>query len=188
MLNKFQDAIWIIKDKIKNMSVFKKIVIILTIICILIGAGIVIYKKTDKRITGKEWLYMQADYIDTLKEFSTSMDNVVALYLNDNISADDYYNHMSVLRLEYDIIMTAYEDAEKEHPVKVGTHDYYTKLGSEATKECMIVISKLIDACLIENTFLDKDKLIYVYLAYSQEITTYMSEYMTAYSIANYDK
>jgi len=188
MLSKFQDAIWIIKDKIKNTSIFKKIIIILTIICILVGVSIMIYKKMDRHITGQEWFFMQADYIDTLREFSTSMDNVVALYLNDNISADDYNNHMSVLRLEYDIIMTAYEDAEKEHPVKVRTHDYYTKLGSEATKECMIVISKLIDECLKENTFLDKDKLIYVYLAYSQEITTYMSEYMTAFSIINYNK
>lgn len=182
VLNKIKDWFYGLRySKSKKPIILAVLIIVSIMIIILISKG-------NKVVTGKEWFLKQEEYVTTLSLSSTSLDNIVSLYLNGNISVEDYYNHLTTLRTEADIIIVSYKEDKEKYPVKTGTHDYYTKLGCDATENTITLYSSLIDECMKSDVYLDKDKLMYVYLAYSQDITTYMADYMLANSVINYDK
>ena len=154
------------------------VVVILLIVCLS--------KLLDKRITGEEWFNQQHEYIESMGTVATSLDNVVSLYINGNISETDYINHVLIIQEEINIISVTYKSYKKEHPVKVGTHSYDTKAGCEATQDCINQMSSLIENCLNPEIYQDKDRLSYVYLAYNQPILDFLSIYVD--SVGNIEK
>ena len=155
-------------------------------ILILIGSiisSICIYKKRE--ITGHIWFEYQTNYVSCMRQTATQLDNIVTLYLNDNISRQDLDNHLSIIRSECNMLKISYANDKKRYPVKIGSYDYYTKTGTEAVEACIDKMINLIDACAKSEN--DKDELMYIYLAYSQEFSKELSEYITAYAVITYE-
>ena len=146
---------------------------------------IMIYPNINMKIDGEQWFDRQKEYIETMETLTTSLDNVVSLYINGNIGVEDFINHMQVLRQELDIVIVSYENEEKEHPVKVGTHTYESKSGCEAVKSSITEVSSLINNCLEESVFSDKDKLSYTYIAYKMSIAEFISIYTESLNAIN---
>lgn len=159
------------------MQIKKKFTIVLCIVVVILLI-VCISKLLDKQITGEEWFYQQEEYIDAMGTVAASLDNIVSLYINGNISETDYTNHVLIIQEEMTIISMTYNQHEKEYPVKVGTHSYDTKAGCEATKDCIKNMSSLIENCLNPEIYQDKDRLSYVYLAYNQPILDFLSIYV----------
>lgn len=162
-----------------------KIITVISVFFVALTVLMTILTCKTHTVTGMMWFEEQGFYVGNVKDFSLSLDNITSLYINGNISETDYYNHLCVLKAEYNLMLLAYDNAKKQYPVKTGTHDYYTKLGCESVEQSMYIVSGLIDACMQNRS--DKDKLIYTYLAYSQELSTEFSNYTLAYSVINYD-
>lgn len=94
----------------------KKTMIRIVIILILAGcagAGIRSYYLYKQQYTGKEWLSHQKSYFKQLETFSDTVDTVISLYLNNNISEKDLQNHIGDLQEELLLMHTAYKKKRK---------------------------------------------------------------------------
>ena len=120
-----------------------------------------------------------------MQQTATQLDNIVTLYINDNISEQDLDNHLSIIKSECNMLKISYANDKNRYPVKVGSYDYYTKTGTETVEICIDKMINLVDACMKSEN--DKDELIYTYLAYSQEFSKDFAEYITAYAVINYE-
>ena len=58
------------------------------------------YYLYKQQYTGKEWLSHQNSYFKQLESFSDTVDTVISLYLNNNISEKDLQNHIGDLQEE----------------------------------------------------------------------------------------
>lgn len=158
---------------------FRKTIIstLLTItICLALFSGC-----NEKRITGNEWLVKQETCLDDLKAYAGGMDEVYTLYLTGAITQDDFLMEYRLLKAQYISLNQFYEELKKENPVKEGSHSYVSKRGTEGIENCYSVLGKVLTDTL-DNSGKPKpaNELAYVYLAYKQELTTALSEYVTA--------
>lgn len=167
------------------MSKSSKIIAVLSVFFLIFSIilSISIYKK--KEISGRMWFDCQQEYIGNIQETAKQLDTITSLYLNGNINSEDYYNHLCIIKTEYNILHASYEENSIKYPVKVGSYDFYTKSGCESVAASMNIMSNLIDSCI--NSREDKDKLIYTYLAYSQELSKEFAGYTTAYAVIYYE-
>lgn len=157
---------------------------ILYTLVLLIIAGILIVSciiLMPKKLTGEQWFVEQSKYMSSMQSISTSLDNIVSLYLNSNINENDYIDNMRVIKQEMDILNKSYSEDEEKTPVKVGTHTYDSKSGVEAVQNMMKQLTLLIDNCLDPAVYQDKDNLSYSYIAYTMSISAHANAYQTAY-------
>ena len=155
----------------------RKRIIAVSILAALILAAVIVFLVTrpSKYQTGKEWFAKQQYYVDNLTTIVKDTDNVVALYLDGDIEATDVATHMVIFNQEILILKYDYSKYYKEHPLKVGTSDYYESKGIEAAFNCLILYEQLLDT--MEKTYQDKDKLAYIYLAYQQKFNESVTIY-----------
>ena len=149
----------------------KKTMIRIVIILILAGcagAGIRSYYLYKQQYTGKEWLSHQKNYFKQLETFSDTVDTVISLYLNNNISEKDLQNHIGDLQEELLLMHTAYKE-EKENE---------TKSGTEAVSGLYEVYEKMLDD--LSSLSGDKDKFTYTKLIYNNEIADKIAAYKAA--------
>lgn len=163
-------------------SLLYSIILILTVIVLFIGC----LSFNSKKITGLDWFDMQHDYIEAMGTLTASLDNVVSLYINGNIGIDDYYNHLLVINEEMKIVIADYKQSTEKYPVKVGTHTYDSKAGCEAAEQSLYETFSLIQACMKNNIYSDRDRLSYTYMAYAISINDFLATYMDSYSAINY--
>lgn len=159
---------------------WKRLLIGIFIICIIFAGGGTFYyfHSIKDEITGEEYLKKQAVHVDELETYADNMDNVVALYLNGNIEEQDFINHLDVFQQELSLMKASYQQEKQEHPVKVGSHTYATKKGSEAIEECYEIFGKILS--MMKETYPDKEVFSYQYIAYHQDIIGALADYMTA--------
>lgn len=152
---------------------------ILFVFVFVVGGGVLYYMQTTAdEITGEEYLKKQNIHVDELEIYADNVDNVVALYLNGNIKEKDFLNHLVVFQQELDLMKASYQEEKQTHPVKVGSHTYATKKGTEAIEECYEIFEKIIG--MMEENYQDKESLSYQYIAYHQDIIGALADYMTA--------
>ena len=159
----------------------KKTMIRIVIILILAGcagAGIRSYYLYKQQYTGKEWLSHQKSYFKQLETFSDTVDTVISLYLNNNISEKDLQNHIGDLQEELLLMHTAYKEGKEKHPVRLGTDTYETKSGTEAVSGLYEVYEKMLDD--LSSLSGDKDKFTYTKLIYNNEIADKIAAYKAA--------
>ncbi len=74
-----------------------------------------------------------------------------------------------------------YENLKEEHPIKPESHTYASKSGSDAIDSLRKALSNLMINSVDENGNVKPlDDLTYMYLAYRDECTTYIADYITA--------
>lgn len=157
-------------------KVIRSIVILLLLCCA--GAGIRSYYLYKQQYTGKEWLSHQNKYFDQLETFSDTVDTVVSLYLNNNISEEDLQNHIDDLQDELSLMYASYKEEKTKHPVRLGTDTYETKSGTEAVERLYEVYEKMLDD--LSSLSGDKDKFTYTKLIYNDEIADKIAAYKAA--------
>ena len=164
----------------------KKIVIgiFLSVFLVLAAIGIWWYFSYSKSVSGPEWLAMQDTYIDQMESYADEMDDVFALYISGNISQEDFKNHIAVLKGEFSIMLKAYEKAQKDNPIRTGSHTYSSKIGCESVEKCFETIGNILEMASDEKNSSDTSILGYKYLAYQQEIIVSLSDYMAAVEIS----
>ncbi len=136
----------------------------------------VLVTRPSKYQTGKEWLEKQEYYMESLTTLIKDTDDVAALYLDGDIAPSDVMTHIAIFRQEIVILKYDYNRYYREHPLKVGTSDYYESKGIDAAFNCLVLYEQLLDT--MEKVYDDKDKLAYIYLAYQQKF----NESVTIYS------
>ena len=130
----------------------------------------------SKEQSGREWFDRQQYYIDMLTVMLDDMDTVVALYLDGDIEESDVSAHLEIFEKEIALLKYDYNKYLKNHPIKAGSYDFYTKKGVESAQECLNTYDELLST--VKECYPDKDLLAYNYLAYGQKFnrSIYMYE------------
>lgn len=136
---------------------------------------------SGKTITGNEWLIVQEQCLDDLKAFASSMDDVYTLYLTSAITNEDFLNEVRLLKTQYGTLNQFYEKLKADNPVKEGSHSYISKRGTEGIEKSYEVLGKILNDTMDEQGRpKTASELSYTYLAYKQELTTALSEFVTS--------
>lgn len=153
---------------------------LVVICCVLLLAGS-LSGCSGKTITGNEWLIVQEQCLDDLKAFASSMDDVYTLYLTSAITNEDFLNEVRLLKTQYGTLNQFYEKLKADNPVKEGSHSYISKRGIEGIEKSYEVLGKILNDTLDEQGRpKSASQLSYTYLAYKQELTTALSEFVTS--------
>lgn len=148
--------------------------------CIII-CGSLFAGCAGKTITGNEWLLVQEQCLDDLQAYTSSMDDVYTLFLTSAITNEDFLNEVRLLKTQYGTLNQFYEKLKAEHPVKEGSHSYVSKRGTEGIEKSYEVIGKILDNTLDgQGRPKSAQELSYTYLAYKQELTAALSEFVTS--------
>lgn len=153
-------------------------ILILLAVSILVVFLFFMIKGSDGVLTGEEYLKVQEKYMSEFESYANDMDNIVTLYLDDNISEEDFLNHLSILQEELDIMKASHDKEAEKYTVITGSHTEQTKKGCEAVSECYDIFQEIIT--MMQNNYTDKDAMSYKYLAYHQDIINSLADYMTA--------
>lgn len=157
----------------------KKRIIIIIIPIVIIGIIIFANLRSD-RITGEEWFKKQQTYVDELETYSDEVADVYLLYFNGNISADDFYNHVTVLQQELAIMEQVRAKELEAHPIKPDTYEYYAKLGCEAVDTAYESYKSLLATSL--TNYNDSSQVMYDYLTVKSDMKNIMWDYALAVS------
>lgn len=154
--------------------------IIIIIIVVVLAVIVFTLLKGGNRITGREWFDRQQTYVDELETYSDEVADVYLLYFNGNISADDFYNHVTVLQSELSIMKQVRAKELEAHPIKPDTYEYYAKLGCEAVDSAYESYGNLLSASL--TNYNDSNQVMYDYLTVKSDMKNIMWDYALAVS------
>ena len=155
----------------------KKMIIGIIVLLLIFAWPFISYNRST--ITGEEWLKKQETYLNDLKAFSETLDDVTSLYLIGSISYDDYKIHMKSIQDEFIILASSYKKERKSVHVKEGTYSREQKTAVENVKKCYDIMEKLVNVCINESS--DKNVLSYKYLAAQQAVAKEISSYLTQF-------
>lgn len=159
----------------------KKLVVIITLFAILLSVTSCSSKDT---ITGNEWLVKQEECIEDIKAFTEGMDEVYTLYITTAMPEEDFVNEVSLLYQQYKILLSEYEKLKKENPIEPESHSFLSLKGTEAIEQIYEELENImLNTFEKDGALLAPGKLSYVYLAYKQNLTYHLSEYMTAIAL-----
>lgn len=142
--------------------------------------GVQFYVKDKAKITGKEWFQEQESYIDNLKIYAKNLDDIYSLYISGSIDESDFLEHMEVFQKQLSLLELEYQQKQKQHPVRIGSHTYYTKIGCESVEECFDVFDRIIKMSTSKTYYSDKEKMAYAYIAFSDQLTEQVAGYEAA--------
>ena len=108
--------------------------ILLLVLLSALVTGFLRFRQWKNEQTGREWFEAQSAYLDQFESFADQMDTVVTLYLKGDIKADDFANHLSILKAQLAAMQASYEEAKAKHPVRLGSDTYDTKKGAESVE------------------------------------------------------
>ena len=93
-----------------------------------------------------------------------------------DIEESDVSAHLEIFEKEIALLKYDYNKYLKNHPIKAGSYDFYTKKGVESAQECLNTYDELLST--VKECYPDKDLLAYNYLAYGQKFnrSIYMYE------------
>lgn len=161
-------------------------VLLLILLLILLSAlvtGFLRFRQWKNEQTGREWFEAQSAYLDQFDSFADQMDTVVTLYLKGDIKADDFVNHLSILKAQLTAMQTSYADAREKHPVRLGSDTYDTKKGAESVEALFDDFASILTA--LDDASSDPVQVMYKYIAARQTIIDHLSVYTTARNAIN---
>lgn len=157
----------------------KLLIKIAIILIVLFLAGVTVWyffiRKDPNEITGRNQFYKSMEHFLSCKDIAEQMDLTVSLYVNENIDEEAYLMQMATIRQQMNYLIADYREMKEKYHVEVGTHTYATKAGTEAIEECINATDKLIENCLTESNYSDKNKLSYVYIAFVNDMVEPMA-------------
>lgn len=167
----------------------KKRIFIILLIILLVISGILFFvfhhkKNRENVITGEEWFYKEYAFVKDMQALCEQLDLIVSLYYNGNINEESYLEQITVIKQEMVLFLADYEKTKNEYEIELGTHTVASKMGSEAAEKSFYKVSDLIDNCLNEEYYKDREKLAYMYIAYGKEIEKNL--YTFAASLTSY--
>lgn len=152
-----------------------------SVLVLLLSLTLLISGCSQKQITGNEWLLKQKECLDTIEIFAEEMDEVYSLYIVGSMTEEDFIAEVRLLKAQHGVLTQYYDQLRSENPVKEGSHSYVSKRGSEGMEKCYKALGEMLDSSIKEDgRVLSVDELAYLYLAYRQEFSAAISEYVTA--------
>ena len=169
-----------IKEIISELSIKRKIILILSVLLmVLLIIALIIGKNRKKEVTGEVWFTTHSYFMQDMIGYTEQLDTVVSLYYNGNLSEEAYCQQMEVLKREMALFLKNYTEIKDSVEVKIGSHTAATKLGSDSAERSYYMVNDLVLNCLKPEYYQDKDKLIYMYIAQGdsieKELYTYAS-------------
>lgn len=161
-------------------------VLFLILLLVLLSAlvtGFLRFRQWKNEQTGREWFEAQSAYLDQFESFADQMDTVVTLYLKGDIKADDFANHLSILKAQLAAMQASYEEAKAKHPVRLGSDTYDTKKGAESVEALFDDFTSILTA--LDDASSDPVQVMYKYIAARQTIIDHLSAYTTARNALN---
>lgn len=153
---------------------------ILVIVLIAVGAvtAFMLYRNYARQQTGTEWFNKQQTYMDNMETLTDNMDDALSLYVAGAIGEEDFLTHIKQFQDELQLIRDERDAELRAHPVRPDTETYATKSGTEAVTELLDLCGDMLDMC--ENTYQDKDTLVYNYMAYEDLMVDSGAKYLAA--------
>ncbi len=158
----------------------KKIIIISVILLIAVITVFTIIKikqKKEREITGEEMFIAETGFMNNIKNVSEQLDMTVSLYLNGNINTEAYLQQMNMVKQQMILFLAEYREFNEYFEVKLGSHTLGSKIGCESAENSYYMLSDLIDYCMMEEYYSDKEKLSYMYIAQEKEISKELYNY-----------
>ncbi len=139
---------------------------------------------TKKEVSGDKWLMQQEECVLGLQAFAENMDEVYSLYISGSISPDDFYNELSVLNAQLSVLKADYANRKAESPISPGNNSYEAQRGIQGIEGIQNTFQSILNESLDSSGApLSPEPISYIYLAYRQQINSYLSDYITAYQI-----
>lgn len=157
--------------------------ILLLVLLSALVTGFLRFRQWKNEQTGREWFEAQSAYLDQFESFADQMDTVVTLYLKGDIKADDFVNHLSILKAQLAAMQASYEEAKAKHPVRLGSDTYDTKKGAESVEALFDDLTSILTA--LDDASSDPVQVMYKYIAARQTIIDHLSAYTTARNALN---
>lgn len=162
----------------------KKIIILIALAGAVI-TGIIIFTRTDKKITAEERIVMEMEHVENLSRFVEQADNVTAAYSAAEMDKDAYIERNNVLKNEFYILKNSFSVWQEEHPVKTGTETEITKRGEQAIINMQNDIDTLLDCTFNEGVPYDIYQLYYRYMLQKDKVKADSIDFIIAYRCIN---
>ena len=136
-------------------------------------------------VDADEWIIDKFSSFSDIKDYCSSLDDIVTLYLSSGIDQDTYISYLNQL----DEKLTKLEDSIEKKEIKPGTFTENTMAAKEAYGDIWNSLRTLIDTLKSEQTVIEnKDALSYLYLAYQEQLQNDVSKYVIGYNEAAYGR
>ena len=168
---------------------WKKKIIWLIILTILVIIGVSVYKHfkaESKKITGEERFLYEMKFMAQMQDLAEQLDINVILYYKGDIDTEAYLTQMKMIDDEFELFKTQYNYFDFVTEVKIGTHTLASKKGLDAAIRTYNLMHELILSCENEEYYMDKDKLIYMYIAKNKQIKTELATYSECMTAEQY--
>lgn len=131
-----------------------------------------------QKMDAPEWTIAVSPYFTSLEEWCSEMDDTVALFLSGNLSETEYMDRIR----DMDDELSQLEENRNEPEIKVGSHNYETKLAEKGYGSLWSDLRSLSDELMKNNGFSDApEQLVYLYLGYQEVVSGDIDDYMTGY-------
>lgn len=150
-------------------------------VTLIIAAILFFIIKSEKGITGKEWIGKQYTYLNDIKTFSYGMDDVYSLYLTGSIDSTSFVQEVSVLKSEWNLMEKNYQKFLDNYPILPTKNSYVSKRGQLGIENLRKYITNLLATTVVDGVPLDKEELLYTYISYGENVNNAISEYVVAY-------
>ena len=132
-------------------------------------------------VDADEWVIDKFSSFSDIKDYCSSLDDIVTLYLSSGIDQDTYISYLNQL----DQKLTKLETSIEKKEIKPGTCTENIMVAKEAYDDIWNSLRTLIDTLKSEQTVIEnKDALSYLYLAYQEQLETDVSKYAIGYNEA----
>lgn len=136
-------------------------------------------------VDADEWIIDKFSSFSDIKDYCSSLDDIVTLYLSSGIDQDTYISYLNQL----DEKLIKLEDSIEKKEIKPGTFTENTMAAKEAYDDIWNSLRTLIDTLKSEQTVIEnKDALSYLYLAYQEQLQNDVSKYVIGYNEAAYGR
>lgn len=136
-------------------------------------------------VDADEWIIDKFSSFSDIKDYCSSLDDIVTLYLSSGIDQNAYMSYLNQL----DQKLTKLEDSIEKKEIKPGTFTENTMAAKEAYDDIWNSLRILMNTLKSDQTVIEnKDALSYLYLAYQEQLQSDVSKYVIGYNEAAYGR
>jgi hypothetical protein len=157
------------------------------VICVAVLLLISVFTGCDtkKEINADTWLLSQRGMMSDIIDLSKNMDTVYTLYIMGRSTDEDFLDDIFILTHQQAACEKVYKQLKDQYVIKPGSMSYSTKKGIESIEAARELIRKVLQSSVQNGQPLDRHNILYLYLAYQEQLKNYIVDYSTALAVLN---
>ena len=160
---------------------------LIIIIASIVAGGIVAFfvvrevQNNNKLLTANERMMQEADYIETLQEFVSSVDTITVGYISGEYDREAYMARLNILKEEFAIIEGTFNQWLKDNPIDMNSQSFISNEGESSVTNANKHTKELLECTIKEDgTPYDIKELAYRYLQAKQVLQDDLISYIAA--------